>query len=395
MRQISFSIGCFMFEAPDEDLLTMENRNGKYTVFDWARDVRHALEAIPSVDEITIEEPTGIKGRADAATSLHWPTHDLRAHREPESGHLGGPFIPNLNSGRIAFTLTIPKHVQDRITYRPLGLRSTTFHVDMNFAEEFPVTFIATDREEVSPSMAIVVVREFLYSEFKQRADQMGPIRFSSMGPSPMWVDCLLRVIDAAPEGEQKAFDVKHIPEVGYDRVMFSTSNNDASDAYDNLKLLLAPEVGLYYWLVSERLIVDLNDSLIDSQLEDLLELQARRGPVAWLKRLWKSGRDSVSLRLRVIRAQRWSEAFSITFERERNEVGMTRPVGAFSIWIDSEFSQLKVDRRDKIAEMIDILNSSHSSSSQIVAVVLSSIAGGTVGAALTALITLTGSGAS
>lgn len=379
METVSFAIGCFMFETPDADLLTLDNPSGTYRIQDWAADVKKALESIPSVDNIEIVAPTTTHG------GIQHPGYLPATEDQGDKYHNGGPFTPHPGNGRVSFRVSIPKHVQDQVTYKPFGMASTKFAVEISFNALFPVTFIVMDQPEDQPAHAVVVVREFLRAEFRQRADKVGGVRFACLGPSPMWVDCWAAVGDetSAPSDQVTAY---HVASEGYDEFTFKAGAPDVWQAYELVKREVENEVGLFYSLIADRNLLNEQNAFIDAQLSALVALQESSGLRAWFRRLRLSGRDSTSLSLQVLEAQRFASSFLSSYREELENHYVLHPLAPFRGLIERELARQVADRRDEVREMVAILSASHAHSVQVVSVVASSLGGGIVGAAIAAL---------
>jgi hypothetical protein len=305
MDRMSFGVGCFMFESHGTDLATIDNLSGSYRTPDWARDVRKALEMLPSVDNIHIDTPRGVKGGIRQQSILEFPSGLI-----PSSPglHDGGPFFPHPSSGGLSFRVSIPHHVQERMTYgRPI-CQATLFDVDIRFEGAYPVAFVSMDGEENSPSTAVMIVREFLKDEFKQREKLVDPISFTCLGPSPFWVDCWVEAKDGGDENSE--FDFEHTLQAGYDDLVFTGGATSAAEQFAHVKDVVVHELGQYYAIIAERKLMSRQDMWINAQLEDLLELQESGGFRAWANKLWFAGNRSLSLSLQVLHAENRAASF-------------------------------------------------------------------------------------
>lgn len=382
MDRMSFGVGCFMFECHGADLATNDNLSGSYRTPDWARDVRKALEMLPSVDNIHIDTPRGVKGSRRQQSILEFPSDLI-----PSSPglHDGGPFFPHPSSGSLSFRVSIPHHVQERMTYgRPI-CQATLFDVDISFEGAYPVTFVSMGGEENSPSTAVMIVREFLTDEFNQREKLVAPISFTCLGPSPFWVDCW---VDAKDDGDENSgFNFEHTLQDGYDDLVFTGGANSAAEQFAHVKDVVLHELGHYYSIIAERNLMSRQDIWINAQLEDLLELQEAGGLRAWAKRLWFAGNRSLSLSLQVLHAENRVASFHQNVVQALESNYALHPVKVFHPWIAEEVKEMENDRRAKVREMAGLLAANHSKRAEIVAVVAASVGGGVAGAALTALV--------
>lgn len=382
LERVSFGVGCFMFEYRGSDLATIDNRSGSYRTPDWANDVRKALEALPSVDNIHIDTPRGVKGSMRQGSVLEFPS-DLQS--SSSKIHEGGPFSPNPSDGGVSFRVSIPQHVQERLSLGRRACKSTVFDVDIRFEGEYPVTFVSMDTDERNPSTAVMIVREFLMDEFEQRKKLVTPISFACMGPSPFWVDCWVEVEHRGEPNQELSID--HTHQAGYDDFVFTGSAASLAEQFAHVKDAVVHELGQYYALVAERNLMSKQDLWINLQLEDLLELQQSRGFRAWATRLWSAGNRSLSLSLQILYAENRESEIHRHFIDALEASYALYPVKVFHPWIDEEVKKMDADGRSKIREMASLLAINNSRRAEIVALATASLGGGIAGATLTAIV--------
>lgn len=369
-----------MFEVPDADHLTMDNREGTYRTTDWAKDVKAALERIPSIDNIKMREPHSTAGNTTDALLIEMGLDEIPSREE---GHDYGTFSPHPIDGELEFRVSIPKHVQDRVSFRPVHLHSTVFTVNIMFEGGFPVAFIKPHDAEEYPSMAVVVVREFLREEFRQREDKMGGVRFVCMGPSPMWVDgCVME----SAEVTGKTIGVHVEPKRGYDRLTFVVAKGELEDSYEAMRFAVVEELGLFYGLVADRNRRNLLRRFVDVRLDDILRANRQRGMKAWFKRTFRTGRDILGLRLDILHIERNLEEGARGFASTLTELRSRQTVSAFEPWIQRELDGTKSDDAPGVADMAAILDASNARRTEFLVVAASSLGGGLAGAAITAL---------
>ncbi|GAA1648446.1 hypothetical protein [Microbacterium flavum] len=383
---IWFGIGCYSFEAPGEDLLLMQNRMGTYTVHSWAGDVEAALRMIPSIDKINLSGFHLVRGdhkstwRDDFAMFLRETSTDGGLHE-------GGDLRPHPSSGRIEFTVIIPEHVQRSVLPQAQVYNGTVFDVDIRYGGGMPVAFVrnvdvASDAAN-DPALGVAIVRQFLVAEFEQRVNAKSPIRFTFLGPSPMWTQC---AVLAPNEEAEEELAVTHHDAVRYSFAAFrlkkSAQVSTTADAYRVVKDELEESLGEYYDLVSRSAALDKHQRFIEFSLEALVEVHRARGIRAWTKRLFQGNTHVNDLMLEVLAAdveRERVEAFA-----ERGWPGDVAQSAFGDLWRTESSGRSHADHVKAVA---DLLGARQSRSTELVTVFGASLLGGVAGAALTALV--------
>lgn len=382
---IMFGVGCFSFEAPNADHLLMENPTGTYSVHDWASDVERYLAALPSIDNIRVEGFRSVRGDHP----LTWRDTTVAAIRQldHDGSHHGGDLRPHPTVGRVSFTVTIPLRTQAEVMVYAEGRTGTRFDVDIRYGAGMPVAFVRTYEDQENPSLAVAIVREFLLAEERARGNESSPIRFVAMGPSPLWSNFGVRSPD--PDINED-LEVELIDNTGYNwvalRARQTESVSDRERAYDLVKARLQDAASTYYEFISQGLVRYTTRRYIESALEDLVTAHRAHGPEAWLRRLWSGGSKANDLMLEILAVdleqRRASESNNAAWSALEDSPG-----GAV---LDPHVQrELRDGEEDYVAhtrEVVGVLNSRHAKDLEIVAVVLASVLGGAVGAALTAI---------
>ena len=381
---VAFGIGCYSFTAPDADNLRMQNREGKYLVQDWAQDVELALKAIPGLDEISV---LGF-GSVRADTPPTWRTAiEGVLHDESDSlYHPGGDLLPHPVSGRIAFVATIPTHTQMRVFSPSRAMAGTRFEIDIRYGYGMPVAFVRAPDGELAPSMAVAIVREFLRSEFAQRASDADLIQITCMGPSPMWNDCFVAISDD-PLGVPMVVEVLDTP--GYQTINFSMQATsevaDKEDAYEFVKESTQDELQLYFDLISRRNVLDLHRSFIEASLESLVWQYRSKRISDRFSRLSRSGQQATDLMPEILAAEsecgRALGGASAEWQEVRGR-SMTHP---FDKAFEREPSNESSVYFENARSVVTFLDERHGREVQVVSVIASSLLSGLVCAAITA----------
>lgn len=384
VNQAGFGIGCFAFEVPAADLPYPEHA-GTYTAQAFEVDVRKALEAIPSVREVEIIGMGGfgwIAGRP--------PPPKVEAGDATRS-HRGGPFVPHFYSGRIRFKIEVPERTQQSL-FPSLGSGlGTLFTVDIIYTGNFPVTFIQplALADGARPSSAVPIVREFIRAEFQRRVDQVGLVRFSCMGPSPMWVNCYVAP-GTGLDGDPLGISYEWSPaRRGYDTVRFSFDPDrfDCEAAFQEIVAQTVDELGLYYGLVSSDLELMHRRYELDNELGALTSLHSALGLVASARRLVVSGRMLRRLALSLVSAEREVTAACHDWDEDIERHYATDAIRPFRDKVLQRRSELQTPADQSMREVLRVLDLWHTRDVQGVTVLLAALAGGVGGAAVSALL--------
>lgn len=387
---MGFGIGCFSFEALGVDFSSFENPEGTYSAEQWALDVESALASIPNVDNIEVK---GFRAfRLQRGTN--WRNQiEAQLSKDPNPKfHRGGLFEPHPITGRIAFTLNIPEHIQRSVAPFGRSMKGTNFSVEIRYSYDMPVAFV-TGPPSKRPTDAVPIVREFLAKEFQERLGTNSPITFSCMGPSPMWNDCFLTAVPA-PLGQPLTYKVS--PSPGYKRVDFEFNVGPGdlevpsmAEAWELLKDVLEDQVSAFYGLVSEKNLMMLRRSYVESQLEELVLAYKSHGLRDWISRLRRSGTTATELSLDVIAGRGRQNVIN---QQARENLRSIREAALF-VAFEHEFERLFEDGASddsiEVEQIITLLADRHSRDVQLVSLVISSVLGGLVGAGITALVTV------
>lgn len=290
-----FGVGCFHF--------TYVNTDQGTTTRAWANLVKETLLSIPSVSDVSIDcgDDPDLAWEPDASGE--------------DSDDAYGDFYPNPIGVRLSFAVTIPRRLHSSL-FEGLGKQSERFEVVTEYGYEAPVTFIyALDVVGQRGSSGVVLVREFLEKELRQRTDEL---ILRTLGPSPFHVDFVLAGVDRSvqPEAPQLLdslgqWSLEREVRPGYDLLLYGysiSSFESIDDARDVMMRDLVEEFSLYYEL---RLRTNRRRRDADRLVTDagfLVGMHQRRGFRGMLTRLFRSGHTARSLGISALRAQVTSE---------------------------------------------------------------------------------------
>lgn len=363
----------------------MQNQSGTYTVHDWASDVESTLNSIPSLDEVVVSGFDAVRG--DNAPTWRNPYEQILNDLPYNSMHRGGRLRPHPVRGQIRFTVNIPAHIQSEVFPRYTPLAGNRFEVDIRYGYGMPVAFVRAPEGEVSPSMSVAVVREFLRSEFETRLGE-SPIKFTCMGPSPMWNDCFVRW-GASEQSQFVEVEIDDPP--GYRQITFKIQHRSQgktlTDAYERLKDEMQDELTYYYELVSRNSLLDLRDSFVESELGEIVAHHQRGGVRAWLWRRFVGERRTNNLLLEILATDSEHRRSMGSARSDWEEILARSTFRAFDVAFERELNERLSDHLENARAVASLLNERHSRETQLVAVVFASLLGGVAGSAITALV--------
>ncbi|WP_328529567.1 hypothetical protein OG984_29145 [Nocardioides sp. NBC_00368] len=290
-----FGVGCFHF--------TYANTDQGITTRAWADLVKQTLLSIPSVSDVSVD--------CGDDPDLTW---------EPDASgddidDFYGDFYPNPSGACIRFAVTIPRRLHSSL-FDGLGKQSERFEVVTEYGYEAPATFIyALDVVGQRGSSGVILVREFLRKELRQRTDELV---LRTLGPSPFHVDFVLAGVDRSSQpgvpdllDEFGHWSLEREVRPGYDVLLYGYSISrfeSIDEARDVMMRDLVGEVSLFYELRlrSNRRRRDADRLVSDAGL--LVGMHQRRGFWGMLTRLFRSGHTARSLGISALRAQVTSE---------------------------------------------------------------------------------------
>ncbi len=244
----AFGVGCFHFGYKQIMLAD------KLDIESYVAGVRDFLSAYPNIEEVEIPsfqylcyaseyvfEPRGPDSGGDPGTAEFLNLH-----------HIADPIVSDCepvipSDWQIDFTVHIPDRVQEELwrEYRrhPFQKGVQKYRVSLVYENYLPVVFVfgenGTPRD---PSYLIILIREYL----KRFAPSESEIEFQVLGPSPFHADFFV----------SSSLDHDHHIQKreGYDDLYFNLAGTEKFETdIARLKINIANELGLYYYLVRAR----------------------------------------------------------------------------------------------------------------------------------------------
>ncbi|WP_457807628.1 hypothetical protein [Kushneria sp. EE4] len=363
---ISFGVGCFNFGVN-------ESVPRRLSVSQFVTDVKRALEAIHSINNISIE-------------CTNSDELDLRFNDPIPSLKEENAFIPHLYFFSVSFDLYIPARVQREVTGNIFFREANAERFRVFCQNEFdcPIAFIwpIKDDPDDSPSSSVVVVRKYLESEFKKLD---GYVTFESLGPSPYHANFQLC---PKPETEkvQDIFEAKALAVRGYNKVKIYYDTGEfgsAEDAFSALRSLLGDELDVFYEIVRTR-----NErSRVWVRLQEIMEdLVTKEGLSFWgqLQALRKRRRQIHHAHqqlvefetLRVFSQQRLQKLVNDLYKSGEPEILKTE--------VKSKLEELEELPTSELGRLLAFAENRRSKSLEMGIVLLSSLLGGAAGSVIT-----------
>lgn len=333
-----------------------------------------------------VDGPRYYSGRARRSYHMLRGAEQSHVHGDP---HPPGPPVPQVAGGSIAFSVRVPARIQEDLQ-RPLPTEN--FEVDIRMEAGFPVAFVRAVGNERFPqrysAWSVYIVREFLQREFEHRKEELGGVTFCFIGPSPMWAHCSLITADQDPE--LLSFE-RVVNSLGYDDLIISCSNRrlaDAAAAYKSIKDLAVQDLGLYYELCNEENGLQVAWNEIELARALLLDTFYATGIRAPIRRTFRMGRESRRLSLRVVEIEAELASVASWADREVKQLDAASSTYVpFRSFLNERIAEVKALTPPGIAETASLLDKLHDRTVQTSTLLLSSVLGGAVGAAITAVI--------
>lgn len=368
-HSISFGVGSFNFGVN-------ESVPRSLSASQFVTDVQRALEAIHSINNISIECPNSEE------LELKFNDH-IPSLKEDNA------FIPNLHFFSVSFDLYIPARVQREVTGQILSREADTERFRIFCHNEFdcPVTFIwpITDEPDDSPSSSVVIVREYLKSEFKKLD---GYVTFEALGPSPYHANFQLC---PKPEAEKARdiFEAKVLPVRGYNEVKIYYDTGEfgsAEDAFFGLRGLLGNELDVFYEIVRSRnershAWVGLQEIMESLVAENDLSLSGRLQALRERRRqIHRAHQELAEFEtLRVFSQQRLQKLVNDLYKSGEPEILRAE--------VEAKFEELEELPTSELGRLLAFVENRRSKSLEMGIVLLSSLLGGAAGSVITRLL--------
>lgn len=314
----AFGVGCMSFEyvrTDEKSLIELEELLRK----DFESDLTVSLKAIPGLKNLHIFESPIISPYSfnfESSKSLR-----LDSFRDEN-------FFIRISRGIIRFSLYIPLEVQFSLPHR-WNQSCENFIVTFNFNQDLPLVFVeSVDPEVASPSGSIVVVREYLKSQFLHLGSE---ISLKVLGPTPFHCDFWLRNLMDVDQNEisvkssEEFFVIeKQLRQRGYDDIhyLWAPTVNIHSEKITRVFIEdLAEQLSLFYRIVSSRNTRAKLDLRVIRSLENIYRTSLKKGIWAWFKRVIRNGHRIRRLILEILNLKLITEKHERDFRNDITEL--------------------------------------------------------------------------
>jgi hypothetical protein len=299
----------------------------------------------------------------------------------------GDSVFPFPQFGRVTFELSLPYSAQRDLLQRSPATHSERFRVETRYGYWSPVTTVIPlePSSEPRPSDAVIVVRRFLERELGRQPES--PITHQFLGPSPFHADFFLHVRPADVGEPPQYLRLDRVEARGYNELRFDFAAGADESPWDAFTVVLddlRTELDLFYfvtWTNVER----------GRRWYDLADLQATivdLEKATGVREAWRRFRQSGSLiHEAIVRAATYEHESLLT--RKSIDAGCrdVYRVGE-STFIRPDVEEAKEDRfvadTHSLIEPLKLLETRRLTSLELIAVILSAVVGGVVGALLT-----------
>lgn len=239
-RTVEFGVGCLHFALKYTEPIM-------YSHDSYCDDLRTTLEGIDTISEVEINfEPIDQSQR-----------EPFRVDKKPNIMGDGSVF-PMILFLDYNFNIYVPSRIQAEILEIDeefSELETEHFRVTTFYLYYGPVTFIESigANETISPSQAVIVVREYIERHLSQI---QVPLELDCIGPSPFHGDMFLSEEIGSCKGSE-LFSSEFEQELGYDKFRFKTDIVESDFEWEKRKSkiyrLLANEFDYFYDLMRQR----------------------------------------------------------------------------------------------------------------------------------------------
>jgi hypothetical protein len=374
-----FGIGCFHFGLHETAERGFDGQR-------YVDEIRMVLESIPSIDDIELRGPPEL-------LVVTWEVEDPPPSMSQGQGHFPDLAGSTATGLQVEFNVRIPYRIQSDLFETEPDLLTTgteRFRVTYDYSYYGPVAFVIPidAKQGSSPADGVRVVRDFLSEEFRRSDTKF--IRFEVLGPSPLHTECVLQPSTAS---EQKLlthsgpFDCKEELSTGYSTTTFSYDPevfSTAEDAFGTLRHNSVSELGFYYHLrrYEDSKIHAWSD--IERLTQTLAELQNRKGLRARLQRSFTSAKPTTEGFIKLAQYESSEIVHKSAMQRDYSDIYSTGDPPCFKRHLDSLIDESFTAPTGPALRILQLTEARHVKRIDTIALLISSVLGGAIGALLT-----------
>jgi len=362
-------MGCFHFE--------LQRGSTVSDVETYQKAVVDALERLPSV--------TNVETSCGGLGIRAWEVPPIDDWPDLAVGDLYPPLFQTQLTFR--FEVQIPERVQRELagpmTAFPIGER---FRVTMLYGFHGPAALVeALDGIPAAASQGVFYVRQFLRRELETRG---APVSLGCLGPSPMHVDLTFRTLGAGTPGNRKLLRRTREAQMGYDAIYVDFEGDENDMPF--LAQELCEDAAAVYFVVAQERLVRAKATEAEDAVTPVAELLRGRGFRNWLRRTFRAAAAQTSAVVAVteyemLEAAEHSAAGDLLSKIETDAVPSCFLKDVQEIVAQSDRGRAPTTQW---LRLLDLAETRRSKRVDVAAVALSSLLGGVVGAALTAVFT-------
>ena len=358
--EVAFGVGSLVFDAV-----------GAKDVDQWKEIVQSALDAIPSVRNLSLTTPN-ISIFIDGEVTPYGESVEL---------------TPAM--GLMTFDVTIPTRLQKQLLFGSSVGDVEEFNVLTMFSHDHPVTFVVcrgADNTLRNPAFSLAIVRDFLANEISKLNDS--GIRIRTIGPSPFHADCYLVQGNGTHKlTDDLTFERAHSP--GYDRLTFfyDPEKTASHEAVGKLVQYAAPEFAVFYSLELDRHMRSNRARLVEDLANRVADTYSKHGVIQYLKRIFSNKRDLLTLRLATLKFKLDSIREQRDATQKIEELYEERPPILLRKVLEGKTEDNYAEEVETASRVLELLDSQHSQEVQRFVSFCVSLLGVVVGALLGALL--------
>lgn len=366
-KSLSFGVGCFHFKYLAQPPFEIKGA-------DYLAEIKKSLQSITNISNLDL--------------SISQSFEDTEHSKDDDSEYVdeGFDYFPYLPFGdSISFDIYIPNRIQlEILSDLQINLDTENFRVTIIYGSELPTTIIEllNAPNEMSPSLAVMIVREFLNSQLKKN-DSL--IELIILGPSPFHADFYIYP-NGKLETEEK---IKPIitKSKGYDKIVFEYNEKKFNELDQVRKLVhnsLIDHLGIFYLLQNGDLKRFHKWTTINMLVDKLIQFNKTKG----LKYLWHRITKVYTLIEDITILIADFELYDIEYQTQiTDELRYSTRDGIKNNLVDYIFELKKEIKRystSQLREILSLIENRRSKKTENLIALIASILGGIIGSIIT-----------
>jgi len=364
---ISFGIGCFHFFYKKQTPFKFKGSN-------YIDDLKKTLEGVPNVSNVQIDSTDDFLNYEEKIDDNEFfQSEGLNLFPYPSLGM------------DIQFEIYIPERIQNEITSLSINdLHTERFRVKIIYTYFLPFVIVEliNPSQIPSPSIAIMIIREFLISQINKNENT---INLECLGPSPFHADFYLAPVDSMDKTEVLRCNVTKSR--GYDLIKFEFNNKIISNIENAKEFFLeelGDEFGLYYHINNGELIRMHQWENMQELLDKLVLLNKTKG----IKYAWFRITQVYNLIQEITIMLTEFESSDIDFKYEINkefrDINRERTEAYLGEYLKEEINEIKSYPTNQVREILNLIENRRSKRIENLIAIFSALIGGIIGSLIT-----------